>query len=60
MSNYMKRGLSIYVGAVDVYFIVIQKCDCVMYVTVRYRMEHNVVTDLFDLPDHLNYIQTKF
>ena len=51
----MEWCLSVYVFTIHINFIVMQQRDSVMNVAVRYGMEHNVVTDLFDLSDHFYY-----
>jgi len=54
----MEGCLAVDVVAVHIHFVVVEQCDCIVDVSVRYRMKHNVVTDLFDLSDHFYNYQT--
>ena len=52
---YVEGCLAVDVGGVDVALVVVEQRDHVVDVPVRYRVEHDVVADLFDLANHLNY-----
>lgn len=51
----MEGGLPVDVGPVNVALVVVEKRNNVVDVAVRYRMEHDVVANLLDFANHLNY-----
>ena len=50
--TYVKWGLAIDVGAVNVNFVVIQESNDIVDISMRDRMEHDVASNLFDLTYH--------
>ena len=49
----MKRCLSIDICAVHVHFVVFEQADHFVHVCVVDGMEHDVIADLLDAPNHL-------
>ena len=56
-STYMKRGLAVDIGAVDVDLVVVQKCNDIVNVCVCDRVEKYVASHLLHLSNHFLLIQ---
>ena len=55
----MERSLPIYIGAVDIHFVLFEQGNDVVDVCMRYSMEKDVIADLLDFSYHLFIILRK-
>ena len=53
--NYMERGMTVDISAINIYFILFQEGDHVVDIGMSYGMKQKVVTYFFDLANHFYY-----